>query len=423
MQIFKNTFIISFFTILSQLLGVLRDKLLVSVVGVGVVLDMYNASFKIPDLMASILFSFVGLTVMVPFLNSSLVKGDIREMHKKFSTIFFFFNIVMVALAILVVFTLDLFLHKLFPAFDTENLKTLSHITKLMLLQPIILGMSNLLACIAQAYKNFLYFALAPVLYNIGLIVGIVYFYEAHGSLGLLYGVWIGAFMHLFINFIFIFKNKVDINMVYFDFKYIKQILPIVTWRSVAFVLISLKQFILTIVSGLMGLGIISVWTFALNLTNMCVQFFATSYAVASFPVLSEYYEKGEYEILKKTIRKHTSQIFLFSLIFMCVAYVFAKPIVDIIYGGNEKVLRIFYVLIIAIPFLNLEQYYARAMMAMRRVKFISIVHIFSFAVLIVALFVFYKMDYDYIFLAYAYLISVIAQVSVLFFMGNRIIK
>ena len=332
MQIFKNTFIISFFTILSQLLGVLRDKLLVSVVGVGVVLDMYNASFKIPDLMASILFSFVGLTVMVPFLNSSLVKGDIREMHKKFSTIFFFFNIVMVALAILVVFTLDLFLHKLFPAFDTENLKTLSHITKLMLLQPIILGMSNLLACIAQAYKNFLYFALAPVLYNIGLIVGIVYFYEAHGSLGLLYGVWIGAFMHLFINFIFIFKNKVDINMVYFDFKYIKQILPIVTWRSVAFVLISLKQFILTIVSGLMGLGIISVWTFALNLTNMCVQFFATSYAVASFPVLSEYYEKGEYEILKKTIRKHTSQIFLFSLIFMCVAYIFAKPIVDIIY-------------------------------------------------------------------------------------------
>ena len=423
MQILKNTAIISIFTILSQILGVLRDKLLISIVGVGIVLDIYNAAFKIPDLLIAILVSFVGLTVIVPFLTSSLVKNNELELEKKFATLFIFFNTVITILSVIIIMTLDLFLYKLFPAFSSENLLLLSHATKLMLIQPILMGVSNLFACLAQTYKNFIYYAIAPVFYNLGIIFGIVFLYEKYNLTGLVYGVLMGACLHIFINSIFIFKKKIDINFSFFDFLYIKQILPVASWRSITFIMLALKQFSITIVSGLLGAGIITVWTFAINLINMCVQFFATSFAIASFPILSEYYEKREIKILESTIKKNARDIFLYSILFSMFMFLIARLVVGIIYNNDAKILELFYILIVAIPFLNLEAYYARAMMAIHKVKIISFIHVISFVILLISLFTFYKNNYSYTFIAYSYLISTIFQVSVLYLFGQKSLK
>jgi putative peptidoglycan lipid II flippase len=423
MQILKNTAIISGFTILSQILGVVRDKLLVSVVGIGITLDIYNAGFKIPDFINAIFLSFVSLTVMVPFLTSSLVKNNKLEMERKVSTIFYFFNTCLVFSSIFIIFTLDLFLHKLFPSFTSQELLTLSHVIKLMMIQPILLGSSNLITCVAQSNKIFTYYAVSPIFYNIGVIFGILFFYKNYGVYGLVYGVILGAFLHFSIGFIYLIRHEIDINLKYFDFKFIREIFPIVGWRSIAFIVVALKQFSITIVSGLLGAGIISVWTFALNLVNMCVQFFATSFAIASFPILSEYYEKGEINVLEKTIKRNVREIFLYSIIFSILMFVLARFVVGIIYNGDAKVLELFYILIVAIPFLNLEQYYARAMMAIHKVKMLSFVHVSSFVFLIISLAIFYKNGYSYTFIAYAYLISTVLQVCILYFLGQKSLK
>lgn len=423
MQILKNTAIISVFTIISQLLGVLRDKLLISIVGVGITLDIYNAAFKIPDLMIAILISFVGFTVVVPFLTSSLVKNNKLELEKKFATLFIFFNTIIFIFSIILILTLDLFLHKLFPAFSPENLLLLSHATKLMLIQPMIMGMSNLVSCLAQTYKTFIYYAIAPVFYNLGIIFGIVFLYERYNLMGLVYGVILGAFMHIAVNSIFIFRNRVDINFSYFNFTYIRELLPVAGWRSIASIVIALKQFSITIVSGLLGAGIITVWTFSLNLVNMCVQFFATSFAIASFPILSEHYEKGEMNILESTIKRNVKEIFLYSVLFSMLMFFLARFVVGIIYNGDAKVLELFYILIVAIPFLNLEQYYARAMMAIHKVKMLSFIHIVSFIFLIISLAIFYKNNYNYTFIAYSYLIATVLQVGSLYVLGQKSLK
>jgi putative peptidoglycan lipid II flippase len=423
MQILKNTAIISVFTLISQLLGVLRDKLLISIVGVGITLDIYNAAFKIPDLINSIFLSFVGITVIVPFLTSSLIKNNKIELEKKVSTLFYFFNISLTIFAAIIILTLDLFLHKLFPAFSAQDLAVLSHVTKLMLIQPIILGSSNLITCVAQSNKIFSYYAISPVFYNIGVIIGILFFYKNYGVYGLVSGVILGAFFHVAIGFIYLIKYRIDINLKYFNFEYIKELLPIVGWRSIATIMISLKQFSITIVSGLLGAGIITVWTFTLNLVNMCVQFFATSFAIASFPVLSEYYEKGEMNILESTIKRNVREIFLYSIIFSFFMFFLARFVVGIIYNGDAKVLELFYILIVAIPFLNLEQYYARAMMAIHKVKILSLIHVASFIFLVSALAIFYKNNYDYTFIAYSYLIATALQVGTLYVLGQKSLK
>jgi putative peptidoglycan lipid II flippase len=419
-MIIKNTIIIALFTILSQALGVLRDKLLVTMIGIGVTLDIYNASFKIPDLLMAILVSFVGLTVVVPYFTTSVIKNDDLELNKKFSTLLMFFSAMIVILSVIIILTLDLFLGYMFPVFNAADLTSLSYMTKLLLIQPILIGISNLFACYAQTYKNFIYYAIAPIFYNLGIIFGIVFLYEKYKLSGLVYGVIAGAIMHISINTIFIIKKKVQVKLEYFDLKYIKQILPVVGNRSIAFISIALRQFSLTIVAGLLGAGIITAWTFALNLVNMCVQFFATSFAIASFPTLSEYYEKREFAILESTIKKNVRDIFLYSIIFSAIMFFFATAVVKIIYNGNQSVLNLFYILIFTIPFLNLEQYYARALMAINQSKLISHVFIATPILLIGLLYIFYISNLSYTLIAYAYLISVIVEVIALYILGQR---
>jgi len=86
----------------------------------------------------------------------------------------------------------------IFPAFaKSSSFGELIGLTRILLLSPIFLGFSNLLASITQVSRRFFIYALSPVLYNIGIIIGIVFFYPIFGLYGLGFGVILGAFLHM----------------------------------------------------------------------------------------------------------------------------------------------------------------------------------------------------------------------------------
>ena len=85
------------------------------------------------------------------------------------------------------------------PGFGEDQLKNLISISRIMLLSPIFIGLSNMLGTITQFFKNFFVFSLSPVFYNIGIILSIIILYPFFGLYGLGFGVIIGAFFHLFI--------------------------------------------------------------------------------------------------------------------------------------------------------------------------------------------------------------------------------
>jgi len=70
-----------------------------------------------------------------------------------------------------------------------------------MMIQPIVLGLSSLIGNILQVNNLYMPIALAPLLYNVGIIIGIVLFYPIFGVYGLGYGVVLGAFLNLIIKY------------------------------------------------------------------------------------------------------------------------------------------------------------------------------------------------------------------------------
>ncbi len=409
-MLIKNTFIIAFFTIVSQGLGVIRDKLLVSIVGVGVLLDIYNASFRIPDLINSIFISLVGITVIVPFLTKSLVSNNKKELESKFTTLLIFFNFIIIATSVLVAIFMPYIIKYLFVSFGQTNLETLVLTSRLLLLQPILLGTSNLVTCFAQTEKKFLLYAIAPVFYNIGIILGILFLYVPYGVYGLVYGVILGALLHLLVSSLIFIKSKITLSISDYNFNFIKEISPVAFYRSIVFIIISIKQLVVTVFAGYIGAGIISAFTFAMSLIHMPVQFFATSFSVASFPQLSEYFEEKRYQELTKNIKNSTLNIMYISTMTVILMLLMAKFIVGLIYNGDERVLELTYALIFCIPSLNLEQYYARVLMATNKVKLITYIQIFSLLILVLSLYYFKFNNYGYLFLAYGYLVMNVVQ-------------
>ena len=171
----EAAYLLGFFTILSQLLALVRDRLLAHHFGAGSLLDLYYASFRIPDFIFVTIASVVSISVLVPFLIDKIEK-DQAEARYFINNIFsFFFFFVILATGIVFIFVPQL-LKAIYPGFAGAQSHELVTMTRILLLSPILLGFSNFLASITQVHKQFLVYAISPLLYNSGVIIGIVVF-------------------------------------------------------------------------------------------------------------------------------------------------------------------------------------------------------------------------------------------------------
>jgi putative peptidoglycan lipid II flippase len=176
----EAAFLLGIFTLVSQLLGLVRDRLLATYLGAGTHLDVYYAAFKIPDFLFVSVASLASITVLLPFLSQKYKDGEesdyanARNFLDQVFTVLLFF-LVFVSLILFII--MPLLARLVAPGFGLEETKTLVMLSRIMLAQPIIIGISNMLSSVTQMFKKFLVTAMSPVVYNLGIIIGIVWLY------------------------------------------------------------------------------------------------------------------------------------------------------------------------------------------------------------------------------------------------------
>ena len=194
----EAAFLLGIFALFSQAMAVVRDRLFAEQFGAGLELDIYYASFRIPDLIFVTIASFVAITVVMPFFieNLSKNKEKARDFINSIFTLFFF---AITFISVVVYFATPALVEKFFSGFDVVAREEVVLLTRILLLSPILLGISNIFASITQAFRNFFVYALSPVLYNVGIILGLLFLYPIYGITGLAYGVVLGAVFHVLI--------------------------------------------------------------------------------------------------------------------------------------------------------------------------------------------------------------------------------
>lgn len=325
------------FAFVSQILGLVRDKLLAHIVGAGTALDVYYAAFRIPDFLYVSMASLASITVILPFVVGKMSKDDDNKKAKIFlNNIFSAFMLCMVFVSIIVYILLPYITNLIAPGFSEGAHDMLIKTSRIMLLSPIFIGISNLLGTITQIYKKFFVFSLSPVFYNVGIILGIIFLYPNFGTLGLACGVVIGALLHLIIQIPTI-TNKGFSPKFTFSINW-KEILTVVkvslprtltlSFNSIAFIAL------ISMASKLMP-GSISLFTFSYNLQSVPVGIIGISYSVALFPMMVQSFTKKDTNAFKSYVIKGMQQIIFWSLPVTALFAVLRAQIVRVILGSS----------------------------------------------------------------------------------------
>jgi putative peptidoglycan lipid II flippase len=176
----KTALLLTFFTITSSILAVVRDKIFSAKFGAGEILDTYLAAFKIPDIVFLLTATLISAFVIIPLFEKEEKKSSLNLqifIDKLFSTFALFILIVA-----FLVFLLTPFLAKTFFAgFSPDQLETLIDYSRIMLLSPIFMGLSFVFMGLNQKNSYFFPVALTGVFYNLSIIFGTLVLYPIFG--------------------------------------------------------------------------------------------------------------------------------------------------------------------------------------------------------------------------------------------------
>jgi putative peptidoglycan lipid II flippase len=329
-------YLLGLFALISQLLGLLRDRFLANHFGAGEVMDLYYGAFRVPDFIFAVVASLVSFSVLIPYLENKKSEGPL-QMKKFMDTIFsFFFLSIIVTCGIAMIFMPHIS-KLLFVNLGDVQLAQVTTLSRIMLLSPFFLGLSNLLASVTQIHKRFLLYAITPLVYNVSIICSIVFLTPRMGISGVAVGVVFGAFLHALVQMPF--ARSVGLLpdfTIPFSWQEVKKVIIPSLPRTITLSSASLVMIILVSIASKLEVGSIAIFTFSMNLYYVPLSIIGISYSMAAFPVLSALVTRGEKEKFISQIVGATRHIVFLSLPIMVLFIVLRAQIVRTILGSGN---------------------------------------------------------------------------------------
>lgn len=278
-------------SLLSRLMGVVRDRALAHYFNTGPVADAYFAAFKIPDLIFNLLVAGALTAGFIPIFTKLLNPDNETDSPAAWRLANNVLNILVVALTSICVLGMIFvkpLTHLIAPGFTPENFALAASFTRIMFLSPLLLGISMIMGGILQSLRRFVLYSFAPVLYNFGIIIGITILVKYFGVIGLPWGVVLGAFLHCSIQIYGAWKSGWRWQKV-FDWSDRNTILvgKLMIPRTLGLAITQFNQLITTILASLLPAGSLAVYSYANNLQSLPTGIIAIPFAMAVFPVLS----------------------------------------------------------------------------------------------------------------------------------------
>lgn len=329
----QAAYVLGAFSILSQLFALIRDRLLASTFGAGVELDIYYSAFRLPDMLFVLLSTFVAVSVLVPLIVEK--REDGAELKRYFNSVFTFVTLVSLAFFSLAWIFAPYFLQTVVPEIYAGHEAALTTMTRILLLQPLLLSLSSFLGSFAQANKRFLAYATSPVVYNVGIIVGVAVLYPIYGLIGLAYGVVLGAALHAAILVPVVARDYVP----RFSKIYGREIVRLIGHsipRTFAMLSTQVLLIAMTFFAGMLAAGSIAIFNLSYNLQSVPMAIIGVSYSLAAFPSLALFFKEGKmdkfYSLLSGTIR----HVFFWSLPVVALFIMLRAQIVRVILGAGN---------------------------------------------------------------------------------------
>lgn len=280
--------------VVSKILGLVRNRLLASEFGAGETLDAYFAAFRLPDLIFNVLVLGALSAAFIPVFIQYWKRAERKDIttQQAWSIVSGMLTIiaaVLVALGGVLAIFAGRLMPLVTPGFDAETLRLTVTMTRIMLISIVFFGVSNVYSGVLNAFRRFVAYAIAPILYNIGILFGIAVFVPLMGPVGLAWGVVLGALLHMLTQLPAVRRTGFRYS---FTFAWantgVRRIFRLMAPRMIGLAAYQFNQLIIVTIASTLAAGSIAVFTLGFDIVSVPINVFGISLAVAAFPVFSK---------------------------------------------------------------------------------------------------------------------------------------
>ena len=377
--------------LLSSLLGFWRDRLLnaaympnkeAGLAGYVVGLDAYTAAFMVPDFMFAILVSGALSVTFIPVFNERWTKGNKQSAWQISSSMINFMALTTLAASVLIIIFADpLMRYFIAPGMSESGHALAVSMMRVIAVNPFIFAIAAVIASIQQAVGRFTFYALAPMIYNIGIIIGTVWFTNGinifgwqifeGGIMGVALGVVLGSVMQLIV-------SAVGLVGLGFDYEFklhwrnrgFRKVLSLLPARSVDQGMDYAVSLVEVNLASRLGDGVIRAYQQALTLHMMPINLIGVAVSNAAFPQLTEHLGNNRQDLFQKDLRQLLRVIIWMALPVSVITFFTRGYVVHFIRNTGDRMMAgILGCLVVAILFRTIYHMAARAFYAQQDTK------------------------------------------------------
>ena len=329
--------LISFAYLLSLVLGLLRNRLLVAHFGLGADLSAYNAAFRLPDLLFTLLVSGAFAVSFIPVLTKYLQEDDRETAWLVTSSLLNLLSLGTILGGVLIIIFAGPLTTLITPGFNPATHQLAVGLTRIMAVTPIFFAMSSVLGSVQQSFNRFVMFASAGILYNVGIILGIIFFTGRFGIYGAAFGVIIGVILQALVQWLGLFGLGFKYHFI-FSFKLagVRKALKLLFPRSIDQGIDQINYSVETIIGSTISISAIGQFSLANSLKNVPLVLIGSSITTAVFPRLAARAASGAREHLIEGYVQTAKLLLFLAIPSALFCWVARGYIVRLLYGFGD---------------------------------------------------------------------------------------
>ena len=327
--------------LLSRVLGIIRDIIFASMLGADGVTDEYVAAFRIPDF-ANYLLAGGFLTItFIPIFAKYIADDDEDEAWFGFTSIIRWLGIAITALIAVAWVATPAIINALYPSFTEAQIDSTIQLTRIVLPAQFAFVIGAMFAAVQYTKGSFTIPTLAPIIYNLGIIVGGVAYAMTTGEAdpaGFIWGALVGAFVG---NFALQVWGARRVGM-RFEWSatwkhpavkaYVVIALPLMLGQSI----VALDETFMSVFGAMVGEGAATELQYARRTMFVPVGVIAQAAAVAAYPTLARLFAEGNRERLLATVNRAMRYVLVLSIGATAVAVAMSLPIIRVLFERGE---------------------------------------------------------------------------------------
>lgn len=381
-------------TLVSSLLGLFRDRLLNAKYyeAYPAAIDAYTVAFTIPDFMYFVLVSGALSVTFIPVFNQRLASGNRKSAWALSTSMVNLMAIATLIASILIIIFADVLVRYVAgPGLDEASHHLAASLMRVVAVNPFLFAVATVIASMQQAVGRFSFFALAPTIYNIGIIIGITVFTNGitifgwelfeGGIMGVALGVVLGSILQLIVSSIGLFGMGFDYRFkIYWKNKGFRKVLSLLPARSLDQGMDYVNSIVETNLASRMAAGTVRAYQQATTLHMVPINLIGVAISTAAFPKMTERLSQGRPDLFKKELQSVLRVIIWLALPVAVIAYFTRGYLVNFILNGGDPLMAgILGALCVAILFRSIYYIAARSFYAQQDTKtplYISLVAI-----------------------------------------------